>query len=426
MPTFTGDKEGTIKVADKSKGIGSWFTGSSAPIALGISEETLQPNTTQDASPERGKLKKKPTLPPSESSATTTPVKNTTAASRFTSFWSPKTPQSNTVQVPADLNDEIMNLDIDTALFPPGTDQDSLSPAAFLNLKQNAKGLLSKLQNAYKLRTVELHEAEKEEEAMAEELEEAQTRNNLLKANLADMAHQVSERDSTIKDLLNELTKEKQARADEKEARERSIAMVTERARRDAAKRGSTSELSIDTTGEDLGISDARWKRQSGATDFTEADSDAESGAGESTFSRARSPVQSIAGTLDTTPGMTPEIMQASFGRMVPNPTHTSGFEKRPKMVQQKSTFQKVLGKITTPDETESQLNRDPYGGLGMGEQGCSNCQGRDSSVAWDTVGLMRAENKGLKDRVGELEKAVEDTLEMPFMIGLKSPAVGK
>ncbi|KUJ13117.1 uncharacterized protein LY89DRAFT_592270 [Mollisia scopiformis] len=381
-------------------------------------------STIRDTSPEKGKLKKKPTLPAVDSSPSvnTTPVKNTSAASRFTSFWSPKTPsQSNTVQVPADLNDKFLTLDLETALFPAGTpsEQDTFSPAAFSNLKQNAKGLLSKLHNAYKVRTVALHELSAEKEAISEELEESQARNNLLKANLADMAHQVSERDNTIQELMNELTKEKQARADEKEARERSIAMVTARAQRDAVKRGSTSDLSIDTTAEDLGISSARWKRQSGGTDFTEADSDTESGAGGSTFSRARSPVHSI-GTVDSTPTMTPEIMQASFGRMVPNPTHTSGFEKRPKMVQQKSTFQKVLGKITAAESAPETLEKDPYGGLGLGEQGCSNCRGKDASVAWDTVGLMRAENKGLKERVGDLEKAIDDTLEMPFMIGVQ------
>jgi hypothetical protein len=432
MPTFTGDKEGVIKLADKSKGLTSWFTGSSAPVALGIPDESLQPNMTniRETSPARGSPRTRPNLPTidSSSSMNTTPQKNASAASRFTNFFSsPKTPsRTNTVQVPAGLNsNEFLTLDVESALFPAGPpyEQDSFSPSSFKNLEQNARGLLFKLHNAYKLRTVSLHEVTAEKEAMAEELEESQTKMNLLKTNISSLAQQVSERDETIQELMNELNKEKQARANEKEARERSIAIVTARAQREAAKRGSTSDLSIDTTAEDLGISSARWKRQSGGTDFTEGDSDAESGAGESTFSRARSPVHSIAGTVDSMPTVTPEIMQASFARMVPNPTHTSGFEKRPKMVQQKSTFQKVLGKINSSesDDTVMPTSQDPYGGLGMGEHGCSNCQGKDASVAWDTVGLIRAENKGLKERVGELEKAVEDTLDLPFMMGLQS-----
>ena len=56
-------------------------------------------------------------------------------------------------------------------------------------------------------------------------------------------------------------------------------------------------------------------------------------------------------------------------------------------------------------------MDSDPYGGIGLGEQGCTNCRGKDASVAWDTVGLLRMENKGLKERVGELESAVDGAL---------------
>ena len=55
----------------------------------------------------------------------------------------------------------------------------------------------------------------------------------------------------------------------------------------------------------------------------------------------------------------------------------------------------------------------DMFGGIGSGETGCENCRGKDSSVAWDAVGLLRAENKGLKDRVGALESVVEGALDL-------------
>jgi hypothetical protein len=330
--------------------------------------------------------------------------------------------------LPADLNDdEFLTLDIKSALFPAGppSPQDPFSPAAFKNLQQQAEGLLQKLQTAYKLRTQSLHDLRSEKETLAEELEEAETKNNLLKANLIHVADQIAERDATIAELMTELTKEKQARALEKEARELSIREVKspiQAIRRDPTKRASTSDLSIDTTNEDLGISSARHrKRQSGLTDntdYTEGDSDGESALDrDSTFSRARSPVNSMAGTVDSTP----EIMQAAFGKMVPNPTHTSGFAKRPPMVQQKSMFQKALGRITNGSEGSDdtviarspQKNQDRYDGVGMGETGCSNCRGKDSSVAWDTVGMMRAENKGLKDRLYEMDRAVDEASDM-------------
>jgi len=46
-------------------------------------------------------------------------------------------------------------------------------------------------------------------------------------------------------------------------------------------------------------------------------------------------------------------------------------------------------------------------------ENGCRNCEGKEASMAWDTVGLLRAENKGLKNQVGRLESAVEGALDM-------------
>jgi hypothetical protein len=58
------------------------------------------------------------------------------------------------------------------------------------------------------------------------------------------------------------------------------------------------------------------------------------------------------------------------------------------------------------------------FSSIGMGETGCENCRGKDASVAWDAVGLLRAENKGLKDRVGTLEGAVEGALDL--VVGLR------
>ncbi|PVH82368.1 hypothetical protein DL98DRAFT_414971 [Cadophora sp. DSE1049] len=396
MPTLTGDKEGVIKIADRRGGLSSWFTGSSAPVTVGV--PIMEPETTlsRDTSPQRpaAKLQKRPTEPAS-------PPRTNTGG--MFGFFAPKSPSKSqqTVQIPAELNDdEFLTLDVTAALFPNGepSAQDPFSPAAFKNLLMNAEGLLLKLQTAYKLRTLSLHEISAEKEAMSEELEEAETRAKCLKSQLDDMAHQMSMKDSSIADLAAELTAEKQARAEEKLAREQSIALVKARADRDM-KRGSNSNISIDTTGEDLGISGSggrRRKRISG--DSSSLSTDGESGSefeADSVFSRSRSPTftmssVSVAGTMESTP----EIMQASFARVVPNPGQNPG---RPKMTQQRSTFQKILSGMGSSSEAE----------------GCSNCRGKDASVAWDTVGLMRAENKGLKERVGNLEAAVEGALDL-------------
>ena len=90
----------------------------------------------------------------------------------------------------------------------------------------NAEGLLLKLQTAYKLRTLSLHELSAEREAMRDQLEEAETRAQSLRAQLEDMAQKVSEQDRAMEDLVRQLAVEKQARVQEKEAREKSIALV--------------------------------------------------------------------------------------------------------------------------------------------------------------------------------------------------------
>jgi septal ring factor EnvC (AmiA/AmiB activator) len=118
----------------------------------------------------------------------------------------------------------------------------------------NAEGLLLKLQTAYKLRTLSLHELSAEKSAITDELEEASTRTTCLRTQLEDMASKVSEQDAKIADLAAQLEKEKQARAVEKEAREKSIALIQANAR---DSRKSYNEVP-DISTEDLGISNAK------------------------------------------------------------------------------------------------------------------------------------------------------------------------
>jgi hypothetical protein len=428
MPTLTGDTEGVIKLAAPRSGLASWFTGSSAPVLVGIPimEQDITPPSTnfssRDPSPERqgAKLKKRPTLPSLDSNSSMSPGRASTtavpAASRFNFFSSPKTPsKTQTIQLPTSLNDdEFLTLDISSALFPSGSPnaQDPFSPAAFKNLLMNAEGLLLKLQTAYKLRTMSLHDLSSEKEAMVEELEEAEMRAKALKSQLDDMAGRVTQADTTIAELATALAQERQKREDEREAREKSIAMVRANGNKNKhhSSGASSLDLTISTKDEDLGfpsVSRSKWRiRASAGSELTtEGESDTEE---DSVFSRSRSPTVtsssvSIAPTIDSTP----EILQASFGRVVSNPSHGT---QRPKTLQQRSTFQKILTGMSSPPAQEG---KDPFGEIGMGEEGCSNCRGKDASVAWDTVGLLRAENKGLKERVGCLEDAVDGALRI-------------
>lgn len=407
MPTLTGDKEGLVRITDKGRGgLSSWFAGSSAPMPMGLS--------TMDSSLPTSPALSSPSSPTwySPKPATQTLGRTSTVGGGLFNFFAAKSPPKpqHTVQIPAELNDdEFLTLDVRSALFPGGepSAQDPFSPAAFNNLLINAEGLLEKLQTAYKLRTLSLHELSAEKSAMSEEIEEAETRARSLKSQLEDMARQVALRDSAMDELGAELAAEKQARAEEKAAREQSIALI-------GARR--TKHLSIDTTNEDLGISCRPRNRRSeeGASSIDDGDSDAESA--DSVFSRSRSPAftmcsVSIADPVFPPPPPPPKApQQAPLARTMPSPARDVG---RPPTPRRQSTFQKVLSGLVQSPTEKAKASDDAWAGIGMGEEGCGNCRGRDASVAWDAVGLMRAENRELKGRVEGLEKAVKCALDL-------------
>ena len=438
MPTLTGDKDGQIKMADKTKGISSWFSGSSTPMPVGIpvTEQEVSSNTTTASfakvdSP--NKLRKQQTMPNLETQ------KPAASTSLFTLFGSPKSPkQKETVQLPAKLveNDYLLTLDISSALYPQGvsSEKDPFSPAAFKNLMQNAEGLLAKLQSSYKLRTLSLHELTAEKDAQKEELEEAETRATHLKLQLEDMAKKVTEQDKVVENLVEELAKEREARRQENEAREKSIALI--KARRLAAEQRNSSTTSLHSDqeaeiDEDLGISragshhrrDSTWRHSNGSNAILESDDDVDTH--DSVFSRSRSPtlIDSSATSIITeetasidipsTNSSTPEILQASQARVMAAPPVTANAHQqrvlasqRPKTIQQTSTFSKILRGGSVSNSVDEAKEDDV-------NERCRNCHGGDAGVAWDSVGLLKMENKGLKSKVEVLEGGVDGTLDL-------------
>ncbi|PQE19549.1 chromosome segregation SMC common bacterial type protein [Rutstroemia sp. NJR-2017a BVV2] len=411
MASFTGDKDRQTKVADKAKGgIGSWFGGSSAPAATGApapdQEEKTSKMASRDPSP-HPKLERKRTLPVLE--VNNAPPPKPSGSSVF-HFFSPKH-SPKTVQLPAELNaDEYLTLDIQASLFPSGQ-VDPFSPAAFKNLLANAEGLLQKLQTAYKLRTIEYHELRAEKEAQAEELEEAEMRAKHLKLQLQDMVKKMNEQDTAIEDMVMQLATEKQTRVEESERIEKRIQEFV--ARNEEEKRASCcSGLGVVGGDDELGIAKSKWRKSAGSgstsTDLSEsdadqdADDDAASGGGESVFSRSRSPTLTVSTvmTRDSTPDVPQVTVFGGGARQREKMDVTSNpIVKKP----QASALQKILGRATGGSA----------GVVGGIETGCANCRGQGASMAWDTVGLLRVENKGLKDRVGELEVAVEGALDL-------------
>lgn len=331
----------------------------------------------------------------STSSDTTIRQTTTPSPSRF-AFFSRSAPAPKVTQVSSTLDDEFLNLNITTALFPNGP-ADPFSPSSFKNLLISAEALLIKLQTAYKVRTLAVHELTREKEAQADELEEAETRAAHLKSQLEEMGKKLIQQDHDILAISNELAVEKQLRANEKAASEQQLLKIQTKSTENPQNR--TSERSLISRGS-----------RSSFESYNLEDTD-------SVFSHSRS----HASTSSTGTGIsTPEtIALDSDDKSITSKAsrNTSTLQKTntntklgipPLPTQQKSVFSKLLGgsNTSTPGSTNES-------GLGLSEMGCSNCRGGSSSVAWDAVGLLRAENKSLKDRVGLLEDTVHDALSL-------------
>lgn len=172
--------------------------------------------------------------PPAVSAAPASPgrlpkVSSPSTASRFSFFTSSMSALRGFASSPAAVpqDDELLQLDIEAALFPAGApaEGDAFSPAAFKNLHMNAAGLLRKFQTAYKRRSTALQELKAEREAQDDEKSEMETRTRHLKMQLEGMAKKAAENESIMQALMEELSKEKRLRVEEREVREKDHAL---------------------------------------------------------------------------------------------------------------------------------------------------------------------------------------------------------
>lgn len=330
-----------------------------------------------------------------------------------------------------EMHNELLSLKVEEALFPTGTPgtKDPFSPAAFKNLQQQATGLLTKMQTAYRQKAEALVDLQKDREAERDEIAEAEARAKHLKFQLEDMASKATEQERRMKQLMEELAAERRARTElERNLSHLATIMKTTPSQRLSLSPGGFQSEAGSTISEDLGV-DAeealqkrKWRKSNGTDTSFETDDDAMSFAeSESVFSRPRSPSASTTTTTARSPSASTTTTTArgvveSATDMVPTPQSMRGpaatSSKRASVAsvtsvntnrrstQQMSTFQKLMKGIS-------------------GGEGCPNCKGQDASVAWDTVGALRDENKGLKQRVGELEDCLEGALDAVNGIGL-------
>ncbi|ODA81213.1 hypothetical protein RJ55_04177 [Drechmeria coniospora] len=351
------------------------------------------------------------THPSPTSRAKRTPLKISTAAaaSRFsfiTSSMSALKGLASPVSKRRD-GDHLLHLDIEAALFPsgPAVEDDALSPAAFRNFQSSAVSLLHQFQSVYQ---EQVREFKAEREVQYEDKFEAETRNQHLKMQLERMAQTATENEAAMQALTEELRAIKKLRMEEQAARERDEPSSALPSTLEAAVPSTMS--STMSVSEDLGVDDDRRRsdrRRSSDTTKSDlsSDMDEDSIEGGSVFSRSRSPTVeasvSDVGFVDNTPPLPPLPTE----RSTPSPCEPSKQAQPPI-----SAFQKLFKR--KPGEPR----RSDYEG---GRASCGNCHGQDASVAWDTVGVLRVENRILKQRVTELESVVEEALDAVNGVGL-------
>ncbi|TGJ81989.1 hypothetical protein E0Z10_g6771 [Xylaria hypoxylon] len=286
-------------------------------------------------------------------------------------------------QAPARTDDELCDLDIEAALFPAQSpiDGDTFSPAAYKNLQTNATGLLHRMQDAYRQRTIALRGMQAEREAQIEEMEEMELRTRHFKNQLEKMAAKAAEQESAMQQLVAELQAEKRARHEERVSREKMFRVAEE---------GSV------VGNEDLCVDEderKRWRESNGTVKSElSIDTDGDSAESESIFSRSRSPTAMTA-------------MTETESLDVPPSLHPRAALPKPKSAQQLTAFQRLVKGISAIKEEGENS--------GSGVDGCRNCRGQDSSVAWNTVSLLRDENIALKQRVAHLDVVVEGALDV-------------
>ncbi|KAI0573553.1 hypothetical protein TUN199_08426 [Pyrenophora tritici-repentis] len=345
----------------KIRAIQNWFSGSSSE------EEEDRSSMMANIFNRGSSLTRGASETPRRSDETQTQTKapaQPTAGSKFA--WLLSTQKSAATPSPQpsptyhNPDDELINLKISQALFPHGP-ADPLAPSSFHDLLTNAEALLSRYQSAYRQLSTALVDAQSEQSAQEDELDEVETRARHLKMQLESMARRADDQDEQMRSLMEDLAFERKARQEEEAARKRSLALIRqcehttcqETTRRH--NRISGSELSVDSGFE------------------SEAETDAAS-----VFSRN---CLSPTGT-DRSSVLDSEVHDATPKGRKPQPLQRGG---------------------TSTKSRQSKVEIRTWG--------CENCEGGAQSAVWGRLAREREENRTLRLRVETLEEAVDGAL---------------
>ncbi|KAJ4991718.1 hypothetical protein SVAN01_02833 [Stagonosporopsis vannaccii] len=288
------------------------------------------------------------------------------ASSRFAWLLSTQKNAAVPSPVPAPVyhnaDDELLNLNISQALFPHGP-ADPLAPSSFNDLLANAESLLTRYQKSYRQLSTALVDAQSEQSAQDDELDEAETRARHLKMQLETMAARATEQDEQMRTLMEDLAFERHARQEEEAARKRSLALIRSQPQcicQDTPRRRnriSNSELSVDSGFE------------------SDAETDAAS----------------------------------LFSRNCLSPTGTD----RSSVLEVESDVTPTKHKKVQSLQRGGAYDKPRGGSVSLQSWGCANCEGGSQASVWGRLSKEREENRVLRERVDALESAVEGALDV-------------
>ena len=258
--------------------------------------------------------------------------------------------------------DELLNLNISQSLFPHGP-ADPLAPSSFNDLLANAEALLSRYQKSYRQLSTALVDAQSEQSAQDDELDEAETRARHLKMQLETMAARANEQDEQMRSLMEDLAFERRARQEEEATRAH-----------DEALRNQSACACQETPRRRNRVSNSHVSVDSGFESECETDA-------ASVFSRA---------CLSPTGTDRSSILEADAHETTPK-------ARSPRLLQPGPAL----------DKPHAPVN------LQVGGWGCTNCEGGKQATVWGRLAKEREDNRSLRQRVETLEEAVESALDV-------------
>ncbi|EFE40433.1 hypothetical protein TRV_04916 [Trichophyton verrucosum HKI 0517] len=375
------------------------FQGESTPMRLGLissprSDRGASDDIMHDTSPslERSSRNSSPSSPTklSGNMNVSASLRQVASGNPF-SFFTSKSQQAQRESLPELANDKLLNLDIKSILCHPSF-ADLPPEEALHSFRANAENLLREFQESYKLRTFALHGAVAEKNAQEDELEDAQSRIKNIKSQLDGMAARVVEQDKALKALTEELKAERQKYQDEIKTKQQQQQKQPE----DAATPTRHSK-------------GTHSKNSSGVTITSDSGFDSgDESIAESVFSRENDDGASVNTRFSAVSMASPSATATQPSPAVSAPTSSPSTPKAAQPApQRESAYGRVLKGISSSALGTS------FNALTSSRLKCPDCRANGSSDASTVTSILREENRYLKNRIIDLENAVEECISL-------------